>query len=289
MAEESSETREGNRFGQTIKGWFRKSRASNNSHPSSADAKPPVPSAFSNWSEKSSRGEPIHFLPNDLFVPDEKAKAEAPPLLRDVPYFRLEDFLKVLPLARRLGKIQKLEALNAIDSGSQGVVFRLKTDNLDLAIKIFFGSGISPAVFEEMLSDTDKPYKSRIYNKYQFPPSNSKVREKVLGEAGAHVVGNIIASDYVNKPQGVLTFSGFPIGLVSAFVEGELTVPHMKQLHHTVAILEAAGISIDFSGNTIRHANDRNRYTLIDLDLINRSAIKQQPDSIGHDFTGFWK
>lgn len=220
-----------------------------------------------------------------LFVED--LETARPPLLADVPHYKLETMIEGLSLLQEHAEIPKEEYGSFIANGHWAMVFRSKYQGKDVAAKIFYGIGMSPQEAEDLtnslgmsdgeninvqnqssadmtldwhhrlLSGIGGMLRFQIYSK--DPKENDvikldKVQESVQMEVGALKKGNSLKNRWVPPVRGVLTYNGRACGYMMPFIEGEFqsiedTEYAFPEAANVKAELKAAGIIFDESAN----------------------------------------
>lgn len=187
--------------------------------------------------------ESVVFLPNDLFEHDTEAEQKSPKALEGIPYFKLEPFLKRIPLVERLGQIKNLQAIEQPGQGQEASIFRVRINNIDMVIKIFDGMPIPSEDIDLLrlaagLPTLEAERKAREDKLAGFPPSFHQktlkpmtsaeqasyleaMSRKILAQAAGQNVGHQLYPDLVDKPLGIFTHDSHPVAISMPFIEGK--------------------------------------------------------------------
>lgn len=83
--------------------------------------------------------EKLHFLPQDLFIRDNESELKAPAAVKGIPHYKFEQVLHLLPLLERHGEIRGLTAITKPGKGQEAFIFRVRGNDLDIVVKLFYG------------------------------------------------------------------------------------------------------------------------------------------------------
>lgn len=234
--------------------------------------------------------ERIYVIPNEMFIRDELSEAKAPELIRGVRQYRLENFLELLPLAKRLGEIKENKALNKLGFGNGGFVFQFKSQGMDLAIKLLYSENLSRNTLEHVLDEIGVNAEDKIEIQARYA-NQRHIEDDALNEVAGFELGHAIAPEYVDKPECVFTLNGEPVGFAVPTIYGEGT--DIGSVRRTVSDpdldrvwkrLTNGGVGVDIVGNNnaVKYLdNGVERVKFVDLavddDTMERDPRKLRP------------
>lgn len=241
--------------------------------------------------------EHIHLISNEMFIRDEASEAKAPELVSHIPHYQLENFLKLLPLAQRLGEIKENRTLNKLGFGNGGFVFQFKSGDKDLAIKLLYGRNLPQEMLHRVMDavGVESDDQTEILGRYSNQEDNDN---NAYFEAGGFELGHGIAPEYVDKPECIFTLHGVPIGLAMPTIYGEginigpgrrtINDPNLDRAWNR---LVNGGVGVDTIGdnNAIKYKDgDIERVKFVDLEVVSET-LENDPRKLrtGEFWVGF--
>lgn len=172
----------------------------------------------------TSETQPLHLLPDELFQQDKQAMNQAPESLKGIPFWKFEQFIQLLPLAKKYGEIINISSLSNGGRGQEGSILHLKLGQKNVAIKLMysFPPHIEPADYQKLVDVGVYPSRPENWEPEEESDEDMEWRkETFFRQTNGQKLGNSLEPEYVPPLLGIFTYKEQPIGYVMPFIEGQ--------------------------------------------------------------------